>query len=92
MARATAGTDFSALDGREIIIEVSTQGAHAVVAAVDAATGVEVLAMGPVQAPASDLERLALGKLQRRLLALGVITDAAAKRRKPPRSRRGVVV
>jgi hypothetical protein len=37
------------------------------VAAIDAATGVEVTIMGPVSAAQADLEQLALAKLKARL-------------------------
>ena len=37
--------------------------------AIDAATGIEVTVMGPVNASRDDLERIALRKLQRRIEA-----------------------
>ena len=41
------------------------------VAAIDAATGIEVSVMGPAKAAQTDLERLALAKLKARLAAGG---------------------
>lgn len=51
----------------EIYFEFTTVGQMVRVAAVDAATGVEVVTMGPIATPRADLERLAVQKLKRRL-------------------------
>ncbi|NJL08814.1 MAG: serine hydroxymethyltransferase [Methylacidiphilales bacterium] len=52
---------------REVLFEFARMGAYVRVAAIDAETGVEVVVMGPANALRTDLERLALQKLQRRL-------------------------
>ncbi len=52
---------------REVLFEFTVVGAVMKVAAIDAATGVEVTVMGPVHASRADLQKLALGKLRRRL-------------------------
>jgi hypothetical protein len=54
-------------DRREVLFEFTAVGAVMKVAAIDAATGVEVTVMGPVHASRADLQKLALGKLRRRL-------------------------
>ncbi len=51
----------------EVLFEFTPVGAVVRVAAIDAATGIEVTVMGPVTAARSDLERLALRKLKARL-------------------------
>lgn len=55
------------MEGREIILEWIDQGALVRVNAVDVATGEEASASGPPHAARHDLEKLAIGKLQRRL-------------------------
>lgn len=55
------------LAGREILLEWSHYGDVARVAAVDAATGEEASAAGPLTAPRADLERIALRKLADKL-------------------------
>jgi hypothetical protein len=52
---------------REVLFEFVQLGAYVRVAAVDAASGVEVVVMGPAGAARADLERLAVQKLERRL-------------------------
>ncbi|MGE3302242.1 MAG: serine hydroxymethyltransferase [Hyphomonadaceae bacterium] len=52
---------------REVLFEFLRQGAYMRVAAVDAATGVEAVVLGPANAARSDLEALALRKLERAL-------------------------
>ncbi|MEI8146079.1 MAG: serine hydroxymethyltransferase [Alphaproteobacteria bacterium] len=52
---------------REVYFEFTVIGSVARIAAVCAETGVEVVVMGPARAAQSDLERLALRKLQHRL-------------------------
>jgi hypothetical protein len=60
----TTGTD-----DREVYFEFIAIGHQVKVTAVDAATGVEVSAVGPARAAIADLERLALAKLRVRLRA-----------------------
>jgi hypothetical protein len=48
----------------EVLLEFTVQGAYVKVAAIDAASGVEVSIVGPRDAPKAELERLALGKLE----------------------------
>jgi len=52
---------------REVLFEFTAVGAVMKVAAIDAATGIEVTVMGPVHAARADLQKLALAKLRRRL-------------------------
>ena len=52
---------------REVYFEFTAIGGSVKVAAIDAATGIEVSVIGPSSASQSDLERLALGKLKARL-------------------------
>jgi hypothetical protein len=61
------GEGADRLAGREIILEWIDYGDVIRVNAVDAETGVEASATGPRAARRVDLERLALGKLARRL-------------------------
>jgi len=49
--------------GREVFIEFIALGDSVRVAAIDAASGVEAVITGPASAAKSDLERLALRKL-----------------------------
>ncbi len=51
----------------EVYFEHSRLGNFHRVAAIDAATGIEVTVSGPVGAAPHDLERLALRRLERRL-------------------------
>lgn len=51
----------------EIYFEFQPLGRQVKVTAIDAATGVEVSIIAPVQAARSDMEQIALRKLQRRL-------------------------
>jgi hypothetical protein len=55
----------------EVYFEYRTVGTVVRVAAVHAATGTEIVVMGPAQAAASDLERLALRKLRATLARAG---------------------
>lgn len=57
--------------GREVIFEYIQLGNSARVAAVDVATGVEVVVTGPANAARADLEALALRKLERALAGEG---------------------
>jgi len=52
---------------REILFEFTVIGSSVRVAAIDAATGIEVTVVAPAVAARSDLERLALAKLKVRL-------------------------
>jgi hypothetical protein len=52
---------------REVYFEFTAVGAFVKVAALDAATGVEVTVVGPASAARFDLQRLALAKLMARL-------------------------
>jgi hypothetical protein len=52
---------------REVYFEITLIGAHAKVAAIDAASGIEVVALGPAHAAESELKRLAVAKLRARL-------------------------
>ena len=51
----------------EVIIEMRPVGSVVRVAAVDVATGTEVIVMGPASSPPKALEDLALAKLKKRL-------------------------
>jgi hypothetical protein len=51
-------------DKSEVYFEITIIGTSAKVVALDAATGVEVTAIGPAKASLADLKRLALGKLK----------------------------
>lgn len=51
----------------EVIIEMRPVGAVVRVAAVDVATGTEVIVFGPSTAPQKALEELAIAKLKRKL-------------------------
>jgi hypothetical protein len=53
-----------AFDGREVLIEITTIGAYAKVAAIDSATGTEVSITGPANADGHAQESAALRKLQ----------------------------
>ncbi len=54
--------------GREVYFEFTAIGRSVKVSAIDAATGFEVSVIGPASASQADLERLALQKLNARLL------------------------
>ena len=58
---------MSAEPGREVYFEMTRVGVSVRVAAIDAATGVEVTVVGPASAAQSDLQQLALAKLKTRL-------------------------
>lgn len=80
------------LKDREVIVEFVRLGGSVRVAAVDVASGEEVVIAGPVNAPQTDLERVALRKLARRLKQLSASRqpDPDAKTPRPPG--RGVIV
>lgn len=48
----------------EVYFEITIVGTSAKVVALDATTGVEVVASAPAKTPVADLKRLALGKLK----------------------------
>jgi hypothetical protein len=52
---------------RDVYFEFTVVGAAVRVSAIDSATGVEVVTMGPASASQADLQQLALGKLKARL-------------------------
>ena len=52
---------------RDVYFEFTVVGAAVRVSAIDSATGIEVVAMGPVSASQADLQQLALAKLKARL-------------------------
>ena len=54
-------------ESREVYFEFTAIGASVKVVAIDAATGTEVTVIGPANAARSDLQRLALGKLNLKL-------------------------
>jgi hypothetical protein len=56
-------------DLREVYFEFTAIGSTVRVAAIDAASGTEVVIVGPSNAAASDLERVATAKLRARLAA-----------------------
>jgi hypothetical protein len=57
----------SRADQGEVIIEMRPVGSVVRVAAVDVASGTEVVVFGPATAPQRALEELAINKLKRRL-------------------------
>ena len=56
-----------ARERREVLFEFAVIGAVMKVVAIDAETGIEVMAMGPARASRVDLQKLALAKLKKRL-------------------------
>ncbi|HWK95814.1 MAG TPA: serine hydroxymethyltransferase [Pseudolabrys sp.] len=54
-------------DKSEVYFEVTVLGGSAKVAAVDAATAIEVAVVAPAGTSMADLKRLALGKLKARI-------------------------
>jgi hypothetical protein len=62
----------------EVYFEFVQVGQQMRVAAIDAATGIEVIVITPVQANKYQMQQLALNKLRRRL------ADEAVKRPAPP--------
>jgi hypothetical protein len=57
--------------GRDVYFEFTAIGTSLKATAIDSLTGIEVSVVGPVTARRSDLERLALAKLERRLTREG---------------------
>lgn len=62
--RRTQGDRFAS---GTVYLEFTQIGDYQRVAAIDAATGIEVVVAGPLNAARHDLERLAAAKLKRRL-------------------------
>lgn len=58
-------------EGREVYFEFTAVGATVKATAIDSLTGIEVSVVGPVTAARTDLQRLALAKLERRLAREG---------------------
>lgn len=81
------GRDPSA--DREIIFEFQTVGEAVRVAAIDIASGEEVVIQGPLNASQAELERVAARKLMRRLEAL---SQSKPDKKTPPRGGGGVIV
>jgi hypothetical protein len=52
---------------REVYFEITLVGPHAKVAAIDGASGIEVMVLGPAHAAETELKRLAVAKLRARL-------------------------
>lgn len=75
------------LPGREVIFEFVALGASVRVAAVDVATGEEVVVTGPVSTPQRDLERIAARKLARKL----GLDSSDPETKTPRRGGRGVI-
>jgi hypothetical protein len=57
----------SAPKAGEVYFEMTTVGSSVRVAAIDAATGIEVVAIGPASASTAQLQALGLAKLKARL-------------------------
>ena len=57
----------AAMADNEVYFEITVIGTSAKVVALDAATGIEVAAIGPANASMADLKALALGKLKARI-------------------------
>ena len=70
--------------GGEVFLEFIPAGGFMRVAAVDAATGIEAVVIGPTGAARADLERLALAKRER---LLGARERRGDERPAPPRGR-----
>jgi hypothetical protein len=51
-------------EGREVYFEFTVLGSAVRVSAIDSATGIEVVTMGPASASQADLQQLALSKLK----------------------------
>ena len=62
----SSSRDMQARPG-EVYLEMSRIGNMLKVSAIDAATGLEVFATGPLTAREEDIQRIALTKLKRRL-------------------------
>jgi hypothetical protein len=65
-ARA-AMADDAASAPHEVYFEITRLGAHAKVVAIDGASGIEAMVLGPAHAAETELKRLAVAKLRARL-------------------------
>jgi hypothetical protein len=59
--------DSVAKGARDVYFEFTAVGSTVRIAAIDAATGIEIVVFGPANAARADLEQLALAKLNARL-------------------------
>jgi len=78
----SANTSNSPLAGREIIVEFIELGKAVRVAAIDALTGEEVVIQAGIKTPRSEMERVVLAKLARRL---GLTSESKRPGDKPGR-------
>lgn len=78
----SANTLNSPLAGREIIVEFIELGKAVRVAAIDAQTGEEVVIQAGIKTPRSEMERVVLAKLARRL---GLTSESKRPGDKPGR-------
>jgi Domain of unknown function (DUF6898) len=78
----SANTSNSPLAGREIIVEFIELGKAVRVAAIDAQTGEEVVIQAGIKTPRSEMERVVLAKLARRL---GLTSESKRPGDKPGR-------
>lgn len=74
----------------EIYVEFLRQGNAVRATAIDAASGVEAVVVGPLTAHQNDLQKLAVAKLMR-LLGRETLSEADTNKT-PPGSGRGIVV
>ena len=70
------------MTGREVLFEITVIGDSARVAAIDVASGLEVVTMGPASAGQVALEQLAVRKLEK---ALADAAGGSASDAPPPR-------
>ena len=75
----------SPLAGREIIVEFIELGKAVRVAAIDAATGEEVVIQAGIKTPRSEMERVVLAKLALKLGKLGLTPESKRPGDKPGR-------
>ena len=61
----------SAEGGGEVLLEFVRIGAQMRVSAIDAKTGIEVVIVAPANAPRSQIEKVAIAKLRRKLASGG---------------------
>ena len=71
------------MSDREIYVEIQPFGNSARVAAVDAATGEEVVFQVPVKTTRFEIDRLALAKLKWKLARNAATKPAAGKKQRP---------
>ena len=75
----------SPLAGREIIVEFIELGKAVRVAAIDAASGEEVVIQAGIKTPRSEMERVVLSKLALKLGKLGLTSESKRPGDKPGR-------